>query len=295
MKEIKNGKLFSILPTVIIGILLVVSILTSGFNFKKESKLVLLSSQEAGQKAIEFIDKNIPQGQTASLKNIADFNTSGLYKFQVDVGEQTFDSYITRDGKLLFPQAIDLEAQAVAQEEGSPQPEVKMEVGVDDDPALGPEDAPVVIVVFSDYECPYCTKAEETIKKVLEAYPDKVRFVLRDFPLPNHKNAQKAAEASECADEQGKFWAYHDKLFANQQALSLQDLKRYAQELGLESAVFNQCLDSGRYLQEVEKDLKDGQSYGVASTPTFFINGQKLVGAQPLEAFKEIIDQKLGQ
>lgn len=168
-----------------------------------------------------------------------------------------------------------------------------VEVDVDDDPAIGPADAPVTIVEFSDYQCPFCARAEATIKQILNTYGGKVRFVYRDFPLGFHQYAKKAAEASECADEQGKFWAYHDLLFANQQALDIDSLKGYAADLGLDLDKFNECLDTGRYASEVEHDMQEGQSYGVRGTPAFFINGHLVSGAQPFSVFKEIIDREL--
>lgn len=124
----------------------------------------------------------------------------------------------------------------------------------------------------------------------------KVNFVYRDFPLSFHKHAQKSAEAAECANEQGKFWEYHDILYGNQSDWSsegIPKLKEYAKKLNLDTKKFDDCLDSGKYFQEVQKDFSDGQKYGVSGTPTFFINGIKLVGAQPYETFKRIIEQEL--
>jgi len=169
---------------------------------------------------------------------------------------------------------------------------VRVEVSVDDDPSIGPEDAPITIVEFSDFQCPFCARAKPTIKQILENYGEQVRLVYRDFPILGPQ-AQKAAEAAECADEQGKFWQYHDLLFANQQALDDSNLKQYAKDLGLDTAQFNDCLDSGKMAQEVEKDFRDGQNYGVRGTPAFFINGILVSGAQPYSVFEQIIEQEL--
>jgi protein-disulfide isomerase len=171
----------------------------------------------------------------------------------------------------------------------------RVEVSVDDDPFKGEENAPVTIIEFSDYQCPFCKKVEPTINQIIETYGDKIRFVYRDFPLGFHKYAQKAAEAAECADEQGKFWEYHDKLFENQQAINIENMKQWAKDLNLDSSKFDECLDSGKYASEVQKDFEDGQAIGVSGTPTFFINGQRLVGAQPFSAFKAVIDDELGK
>ena len=169
-------------------------------------------------------------------------------------------------------------------------------VSVDDDPAWGPVDAPVTIVEFGDYECPYCKLFhDQTVPQIRQAYEGQLRFVYRDFPLVAiHSHDQKAAEASECADDQGRFWEYHDLLWANQQALDVDSLKAYAAQLGLDTATFGDCLDSGKNAQEVQKDYSDGVSYGVPGTPTFFINGVELLGAQPFSSFQAIIDGLLG-
>jgi len=168
----------------------------------------------------------------------------------------------------------------------------------DDDPVLGLKDAPVEIIEFSDFQCPFCGKFfSETLPLLKQKYIDtgKAKIIFRDFPLGFHQFAQKAAEASECADEQGKYWAMHDKIFGNQSALDTASLKKYAQEIGLDTAKFNACLDSGQFASEVQKDLADGQSYGVSGTPSFFINGISLVGAQPFSAFEQIIESELAK
>jgi protein-disulfide isomerase len=160
-------------------------------------------------------------------------------------------------------------------------------------PSRGPANAPITIVEFSDYECPYCSRAEESVKKVLEAYKGKVRVVYRDFPLPFHSKAQKASEAALCAGDQGKFWEMHEKLFANQQALDVPQLKDHAKTLGLDGGKFEKCLDSGEKAKVVEASKKAGEDAGVSGTPAFFINGRMLSGAQPFEKFKEVIDSEL--
>jgi len=172
-----------------------------------------------------------------------------------------------------------------------------VQVSADDDPAIGPPDAPVLIVEFSDFQCSYCARfATETLGQILDAYGDQVRLVFRDFPLTSmHTHAQKAAEASQCAYEQGEYWEYHDLLFQNQQALDVDSLKGYAQQLGLDTDAFNECLDSGQYSSEVQNDLTQGQSYGVTGTPTFFINGHLLRGAKPFSDFQAMIEEELSQ
>ena len=161
-------------------------------------------------------------------------------------------------------------------------------------PSKGPANAPVTIVEFSDFECPFCSKAEPTVKALLAKYPDKIRLVYRDFPLPMHPRAPKAAEAAHCAGDQGKYWEMHEKLFGQNTKLEVSDLKAAARELqGVDGAKFDRCLDSGEKASLVEKNKKAGEDAGVSGTPAFFINGRPLSGAQPLEAFTAIVDQEL--
>jgi protein-disulfide isomerase len=172
-----------------------------------------------------------------------------------------------------------------------------VEVSVDDDPAIGPEDAPVTIIEFSDFQCPYCARFQtETLPQILSNYGDRVRFVYRDFPLTSlHQYALKAAEASECADDQEAYWKYHDLLFQNQSALDDASLKNYAASLGLDTAAFNDCLDSDKYMSEIQKDEQDGITAGVQGTPAFFINGHLIEGAQPYSAFQAAIEAVLAE
>lgn len=168
-----------------------------------------------------------------------------------------------------------------------------IDVSIDDDPMRGNKDAPVTIIEFTDYQCPFCGRARPTVKKIIETYGDKVHYVLRDFPLSFHPYAQKAAEAAQCAGDQNKYWEYSDILWANARALDIPNLKKYAKEVGLDQAKFDQCLDSGKNAEEVKKDIADGSKAGVTGTPSFFINGQMLTGARPFEQFKEVIDMEI--
>jgi protein-disulfide isomerase len=169
----------------------------------------------------------------------------------------------------------------------------RISVSLDDDPTRGPKDAPVQIVMFSDFQCPFCSRVEATIKQVRDTYGDKVAVTFRDYPLSFHQNAEKAAEAANCANKQGKYWEFHDSLFANQAQLSVADLKKKAEDMKLDTAAFNQCLDSGEMKAEIDKDTKEGSTYGVTGTPASFVNGRFLSGAQPYDAFKKVIDDEL--
>jgi protein-disulfide isomerase len=173
------------------------------------------------------------------------------------------------------------------------EPAGKVDVKLGDAPVKGPASAPVTVIAFSDFQCPFCSRAVPTLKEVEEKYPGKVRIAFKQLPLPFHDKAHLAAEAALAANEQGKFWQMHDKLFANQQALDRASLEKYAQELGLNMTKFKAALDSGKFKDKVDAEAKEGAAVGASGTPTFFINGTKLVGAQPFDAFKTAIDKEL--
>jgi protein-disulfide isomerase len=160
-------------------------------------------------------------------------------------------------------------------------------------PAKGPANAPVTIVEFSDFQCPFCSRVNPTLEQVMAKYGDKVRVVFRQYPLSFHQHAQKAAEASLCAHEQGKFWQMHDEMFKNQQALAVDQLKTTAAGLGLNAETFNTCLDSGKYAAQVKADFEAGSAAGVSGTPAMFINGRFINGAVPLEQITKVIDDEL--
>jgi protein-disulfide isomerase len=162
-------------------------------------------------------------------------------------------------------------------------------------PVKGPRNAPVQIVAFSDFQCPFCSRVNPTMEQIEKAYENKVAIYFKQYPLPFHDKAPLAAEAALAAHEQGKFWQMHDKLFGNQQALDRASLENYAQELGLDMAKFKSALDTGKFKDQVQKDLAQGSSAGVNGTPSFVINGKLLVGAQPFDEFKKMIDAELAK
>ncbi len=177
-----------------------------------------------------------------------------------------------------------------------PPPVYRAELSFNGAPVRGAENAPVTIVKFEDFQCPYCKTAQPTFKELLKTYDGKVRVVHKDLPLEAiHPQARQSAEAARCAGEQGKFWEYHDKVYSYSPKLSADELKSYAKEVGLNVESFDQCFASGKYRAAVQKDLNDGAQLGLTGTPTFFINGREMSGAQPLEAFSAIIDEELSQ
>ncbi len=162
-----------------------------------------------------------------------------------------------------------------------------------DDPLKGNPRAPVTLVVFSDFQCPFCSRALPTLRQIEQTYGEKVRVVWKHEPLPMHPNAIPAAEAAEAAREQGKFWQMHDKLFENQNALTPDSFERYARELGLDLSRFRESLQSHRNRRRIDEDAALAGRVGATGTPTFFINGERVVGAQPFEAFKSVIDRQI--
>jgi protein-disulfide isomerase len=151
---------------------------------------------------------------------------------------------------------------------------------------MGPEDAPLEIVEFSDFQCPYCAQALPVLKALVAAHPDDVRIVFRNYPLPIHEHAARAAQAAIEAQRQGAFWRYHDYLFADQTALADADLVRHAATLGLDSEAFATALAEGTHQARMHEDMEMGMALGVTGTPTFFVNGYRLVGVPPLWAFE---------
>lgn len=168
-------------------------------------------------------------------------------------------------------------------------------VNIGDAPTVGDKNAKVTIVEYSDFQCPYCQKGAEIIGQLKKKYGSKVQIAFKNFPLPFHNQAKDAAVAALCAKEQSVdlFWKMHDHMFANQDKLDIASLKAAAAKLGVKSADFDKCVDDKKYLAKVEQDYQEGQEVEVKSTPSFFINGQMLLGAQPIEVFSELIDEAL--
>ncbi|MEE8403602.1 MAG: thioredoxin domain-containing protein [Candidatus Hydrothermarchaeaceae archaeon] len=293
---------------------------------------LVLTEEELANKTLEYIRETFlkPQGLDGELESIEPFGELYIVNFTFGRGmtQTQTQAYVTREGKLILGQVVDITKPLETQ--APPEP-TRIDVSIDGDSCLGPEDAPVTIIEFSDYQCPYCAKFwSQTLPQIKAEYIDtgKVKFVYRDYPLTGlgHAYAQKAAEAAECAGEQGKFWEMHDKLFETQGELSslqkevsnstiegrtivtveirgvlryfditddMARLKGLSQDLGLDTTAFDSCLDSGQMASEVQKDMQDGAKAGVTGTPAFFVNGIFLSGAQPFEVFKQIIDSEL--
>ena len=184
---------------------------------------------------------------------------------------------------------------AAKREQPQEDPNKVYSIAAGNSPARGAKDAPVTLIMFQDFQCPFSQRSQATIKQIMDAYPGKIRVVFKNYPLPFHKQAGLAAEAALAAAAQGKFWEMHDRIFANQQQMEMDTLKKYAQELKLDMKQFNADLDSHRFKAAVDEDMKTGSGAAVRGTPTFFVNGKKLAGAKPLAEFQKVIDALLAQ
>jgi protein-disulfide isomerase len=190
-----------------------------------------------------------------------------------------------------FVQSLRTQARVVVRLEEPPP--FQIAISANGAPFRGPAEAPVTIVEFSDFHCPYCKQVLTTLTQILSRYGDKVKLVFRDFPLDGHPVARRAAEAARCAKDQDKFWEYHDLLFANAPKASPEQLKEFAKQVGLDVSSFERCLSSGTHAAAVQRDVDEGLRLGVTGTPGFFVNGRLLSGAQPLEQFVRAIEEEL--
>jgi protein-disulfide isomerase len=196
--------------------------------------------------------------------------------------------------KALFFKSLRSKAKVVTYVKAPPV--FRADISVAGEPFKGAEKAPLTVVKFEDFQCPFCKQVQPTFNELLSRYNGKVRLVHKDLPLESiHPQARQAAEAARCAYEQGKFWEYHDKLYATSPKASGDDLKSYAKEVGLNVDSFDRCFTSGKYKAVVQQDLNEGVQLGLTGTPTIFINGREISGNQSLEAFEAIIDEELAR
>jgi len=260
-------------------------------------KIFSLEAAQRGLSMQQFVDDEI----NAKIQAVTPEQVQAFYEANKSRIKQPFEKVSEQIASYLHQQAQEQRRQALLKDLRSRYPVTvalrapTVEIATEGEPSLGPANAPVTIVEFSDFQCPYCRQAQSTLKQLMAAYEGKIKLVFRDFPLRNiHPQAQKAAEAAQCAAEQEKFWPYHDKLFAST-SLQMDDLKKFAQELGLNMEQFAPCLDSSKYAAGIEADMQAGQQAGVNATPTFFVNGYALSGAASYERFKELVDAALEQ
>src|SRR5919199_1292196 len=260
-------------------------------------KIFSLEAAQRGVSVQQFVHDEI----SAKIQAVTPEQVQAFYEANKNRIKQPLEKVSEQITAYLQQQAQEQRRQALLKELRSRYPVTvalrapTVEVATEGEPSLGPSNAPVTIVEFSDFQCPYCRQAQGTLKQLMAAYEGKIKLVFRDFPLRSiHPQAQKAAEAAQCAAEQQKFWPYHDKLFAST-SLHMDDLRKFAQELELNMEQFTSCLDSSKYAAGIDADMEAGQQAGVNATPTFFINGYPLSGAASYERFKELVDTALEQ
>lgn len=292
-----------VVSTFVLGILVIIFLFS---NFSNGITGNVVSEKQAGEILLNYYESNGAEG--LSLLSVEE--VSGLYQVNFEYKNEIIPVFITKDGK--FAGSLNSIITEITETNADSIETQKISVSVDDDAVEGSPSAPVTIVEFSDYQCPFCRKFwTETLPSIKSQYIDtgKIKLIFRDFPLASlHPMAQSSGEAAECVRELGgdnAYFEYHDKMFEEQNILdsgspngsvtrtvtyTSSDLKQWASDLGYDIGT---CLDSGKMANEVKNDLKDGQNYGVQGTPAFFINGKFVSGAQPFSVFEEIIEEEL--
>lgn len=262
-----------------------------------QDRLLDEESKKQGVPSEELIRKNVTDKVSVTDKDVGKFYNDNKDRF----GGKGLDEMKPRIKAMLTGQQNQEKMQAfVDQLKKKANVEYlisapKLEIPEGDAPGIGPKDAPIRLVEYTDYECPFCGRARDAVNQVLKEYKGKVRYVIKDFPLSFHKNAFKAHEAAHCAGEQGKYFEMNSKIWTNQRAITEEDLKKYSSEIRLKKKDFEDCLSSGKFAALIRQNVQEGQDVGVSGTPAFFINGRPLSGARPFETFKEIIDGQLSQ
>jgi protein-disulfide isomerase len=269
---------------------------------KVVEELLARAANDAGKSVSAYVTEQVQ----AQLASVSDDDVDARYRAETDSGalsaaengngqlaKQRIRNLLLRErasqGLQMLIQRLKAEAKVSIELRPPDPPVVQLSDG--NDPSIGPANAPVTIVEYGDFECPICKESVAVLKQLRRLYPEQVRLVYRDFPLPAHPQARPAAEAAQCAHEQGQFWAYHDALFAH--APEVPDYLELAQRLHLNSRAFDDCLVSAQTKAAVSKDLEEAQRLGLSGTPTFFVNGRYLSGFQTLDALREAVDRTL--
>jgi protein-disulfide isomerase len=241
------------------------------------------------------VNKKVPPVSEEEIKNLYEKNKERI-RVEFDKVHDQIAEYLRqqRVAERKSDYFNSLRAKATIKTYLEPPPIRRVDVLIKDAPSKGDVRAPVKIVKFEDFECPFCKAVQPTLAELLKKYDGKVRVIHKDLPLNEiHPKAELAAEAARCAGDQGMYWQYHDVLYKNSPKLTSDDLKAYAKDVGLKADSFDQCLASGKHKDGVQQDLNEGAKLGLTGTPAFFINGREISGAQPLEAFAVIVDEEL--
>ena len=279
-----------IISTLVLGLVIILLIAFIGSNDGGE----IVSEKIAVDNLVSFIKSQNKEDVSFSVSSVQ--QEGQLYKITLNYQGQEVPIYVSLDGKYLVSDVIPLNEDLVLDSDNN----VNVEVEAGDSPVMGEADAPLTIIEFSDYQCPFCGKFyDQTLPQIEEKYikTGKVKLVYKDFPLISiHSEAQKAAEAARCVREQKGdegYFKMHNKLFENQQSLSVENYKKWARTLGVVGSKFDKCLDDGTFADDVEDELAYGESLGVTGTPAFFIDGKLISGAQPFDVFEQAIDAVL--
>ncbi len=297
-KKVNHWKIAS----AVLLVLFLVSLFSDGFTGAAVFSGEDIGKDVAAETTEDFVNTLLAGQVTAEVLDVSE--EYGLYKVELDIAGEETVSYLSPDGELFFAQPIDIgeylsyvdNTDTYVDDTVDDVEDVVVIELTSEDNILGEEDAPVTVIEYSDFECPYCANFwSGTLPSIKSEYVDTgmVKFAYRHFPLSFHANAQNAAEASECAGDQGMFWEYHDKLYENQNYLDIESLKQYAIDLELDTEEFNDCLESGKYTEKVNDDMASGAQYGVSGTPATFVNGILVTGAQPFSSFQAIIEAEL--
>lgn len=264
-------------------------------------------SSEVASTAVSYINTELLAGGLGEAELVSVTEENGLYKLDLEITysnglTEDYTSYVTLDGEVLFPTAIEMETSEVVDDTTDDTTDdtvddsttgIVADFDTSGDPSKGAENPELTIIEFSDFECPYCERGYWTMELIMEEYGDRVNLVFKNYPLSFHANAQEAAEASECAFDQGLFWEYHDALFENQDSISSEYFVTLAEELGLDMDTFNSCLESGEKTASVTEDMAAASSLGITGTPSFLVGDELVVGAQSFDTIAGIIDAQL--
>jgi protein-disulfide isomerase len=263
-----------------------------------EAKLIEQAAAKQGKNVEEYLKENIDDKAVApaedEIKSFYEARKEQMGGKTLKDVEDDIKKFLSQSRKQGLRQQLisGLKASANVKIKIEP-PRVTIDTG--NNPSIGPKGAKIQLVEFTDYQCPFCGRVRPAINQLIDDYKDKLRYTLMDFPLSFHQYAKKAHEAAHCAGDQGKYWEYNKDIWSKQQALQVDELKKYAKELKLNTKKFDECLDSGKYTERVEENVKIGANAGAQGTPSFFINGIFLSGARPVGDFKKIIDDELSR
>lgn len=262
-------------------------------------KLVGAEAKKAGMSLDDFINKKVIGGDIkisdAKFKKFVADKHIPETQINPQIKERIISYLQNTEKQDLITQHVSKLTKASPVEVYFNKPRMQVNVDIGQSPLYGKKDAPISVVIFSDFQCPFCSRGAETVTQLKKKYGNKVKIAFKHYPLPMHKDAKPAAEMSMCVHEQNpdKFWTYHDTLFKNQDKLDKVSLEKFAKDVGVDVKKVNECITSKKYASFVQKDLEYGEKIGVKSTPTFFVNGQIVSGAVPIESFSEIIDEEL--